>query len=182
MFQINIFTLSQIFTQKILKTGRDVEHLHIYSFLSYQNIKINLTPTVIKRKIFHTILHYVSLIIYQRMLCVKFGWNWDFGSGERFLHCIFTISLLTLFGKECESFHLNKLEFHSHKDVVEIDHLVLSKRWFKIAFSLFSYFLPLEKSVALEGCLVPSLLEIGPLVLEKIFITYFCYFGIIPLW
>ena len=69
------------------------------------------------------------------------------------------------------TFHLNKLEFHSHKDAFCQVWLKLTIWFFRKgclkfvnAFSLFSYFLPLVKSVALEGCLVPSLLEIGPLV------------------
>ena len=64
--------------------------------------------------------------------------------------------------------------------LVEIGQVVLKKKYF-LKFvnvvSLFPYYLPLEKGVALhlneldypspKGCFVPSLVKIGPVVLKK---------------
>ena len=94
--------------------------------------------------------------IHPRILCAKFGWDWLSGSRE-------------------EDF-LN----------------------FVNVFSLFRNYLPLEKDGALhlnelanlnpftQGCFVPSLVEIGPVVLEKkdflISSMYFQYFIIFSQW
>ena len=80
--------------------------------------------------------------------------------------------------------HLNKLESSSPKNALCHIWLKLAlwflRRWFfKFVniFLLFPYYLPLEKGVALhlnnawipitQGCFVPSLFEIGPVVLER---------------
>ena len=79
--------------------------------------------------------------------------------------------------------------------LVEIGSVVLEKRIFNfvIVFSIFRNYLPLEKGGArhlnklepfTQGCFVPSLVEIGPVVLEKTLILsmYFRYFVIISPW
>ena len=80
---------------------------------------------------------------------------------------------------------------------LELSQWFRSRRFFNFVnvFSLFRNYLPLEKGVALHmnkfespspnGCIVPSLVEIGPMVLEKFFLIssmYFSYFVIISHW
>jgi hypothetical protein len=76
---------------------------------------------------------------------------------------------------------LNKLEFHSPKDNLYQVWLNLAgwfwrRRFLKnffSAFSLFRYYIPLERGYPLtwisitQGWFVPSLVKIGPVVLEK---------------
>ena len=79
--------------------------------------------------------------------------------------------------------HLNKLESPLTRDALCQDWLKLAKWFWRIRFLNifniilhFRYYLPLEKGVAIhfnklesptQGCFVPSLVEIGPVVLEK---------------
>ena len=120
------------------------------------------------------------------MNCEKFGWNWPSGSWEEdFFNFVNVFSLFRNYlrlEKGC-ALHLNKLEPPSPKDA-------LCQIWLRLVqwsrrrrflnfvnvFSLFRNYLPLEKGRALhlnnlnplpQGCFVPNLVEIGPVVLEK---------------
>ena len=95
--------------------------------------------------------------------------------------CIFAILLLSSLNQSV-ALHLNKLEFPSPKDACHLN--IFKKILFNIFFyfvnviSLCSIYLPLEKVLALylnktcipftQVCFVPSLVEIGSVVLEKI--------------
>ena len=105
--------------------------------------------------------------------------------------------------EEGGALHLNKLESPSPKEALCLVWLKLAQ-WFwrrrflnfVNAFSLFLTYVPLEKCGALHlnklespfprRCIVPSLVEIGSVVLEKkIFLIssmYFRYFAIISPW
>ena len=70
----------------------------------------------------------------------------------------------------------------------EIGPVVLEKKIFNFIniFSVFYYYLPLEKGVALhltftQGCFVPSLVEIGPVVMEEKTFKYCQYIFTISL-
>ena len=95
-----------------------------------------------------------------------------------FGQCIFTISYLSPFEKG-GAHHLNKLESPSTKDA-------LCQVWLKMVqcfwrrrflnfinvFSEFRNYLPWKRAGSFiwnntQGCFVPSLIEIGPVVLEK---------------
>ena len=96
--------------------------------------------------------------LHPRMLCAKFGWNWPSGSGEDFNF----VNVLLLFCnylplEKGGALHLNKLKSPSPNDA-------LCQVWLKLAqwswrrrflnfvnvFSLFHYYLPLEKGGALH--------------------------------
>ena len=94
----------------------------------------------------------------------------------------FRYSLLSAFGEgRGPSFEQTWISFTQWcfvSSLVETGHVVLEKKTFKISiiFSLFRYYLHLEKGVVLrlnklefpsKGCFVSSLVEIGPLVQEK---------------
>ena len=80
-----------------------------------------------------------------------------------------------------QAYHWNKIESPSPKDVLCYFWLKLAqwfwwRRFFNFVnlFSLFRYYLPLEKGGPftlhlnkLEVCFVPSLVEIGPVILQK---------------
>ena len=80
--------------------------------------------------------------LHQRMLCGKFGWNWPSGSGEEdFLFFnVFSLFRYYLPVEKGWGPHLNELESLSPMDAL----------W---GFT--------------QGCFVASLVEIGPVVLEK---------------
>ena len=75
--------------------------------------------------------------LYSRMLCTKFGWNWQSGSGIedfwKFFPIIFNISLII-------------------------------SPWRRHGFSFVQTWNP-----STQKCFMPSLVEIGPVVLEEIF-------------
>ena len=98
-------------------------------------------------------------------------------------HCIFAISLFSAL-ETGVVLYLNKHDFPSPKDALSQVSLKLvlwfwKRRFFKFVnvFSLFRYFLPLEKGVVLhlnklefpspKDVFVPSLVEIGLVVLKK---------------
>ena len=77
---------------------------------------------------------------------------------------------------ESVALHLNKLESPSPKDALcqvwlKLDQWFWRRRFlnFVNVFSLFRNYLPLEQTWIpfTQGCFVPSLIEIGPVVLEK---------------
>ena len=117
-------------------------------------------------------------------LC-PFGWNWPSGSGEEdFL----ILSMILLFRnylplKKGGALHLNKLESSLPKDTLCQVWLILATwflrgRFFLISSIYFRNYLPylgIEQGPSFEQtwipftqeCFVPSLFEIGPVVLEK---------------
>ena len=130
------------------------------------------------------------------MFCAIFGRNWPNGSGEKALK-IFTIYNFTFFHyylplESGLALHLNKLESPSPKDALCQVCLKLANRfWRRKLINVlnrnlqFHYHLPLEKGVdfhlnklesqsSTQGCFVSRLIEIGPVVLEKI-LKYFQY-------
>ena len=137
--------------------------------------------------------------LYHMMLCDKFGWYWHCGSGDwRFLYFVNAFSLIRNYLplEMGLALHLIKFESTLPKDV-------LCQVWLKMAkwfwrrtilnfvnvFWLLRNYLPLEKGGALywnklespshKGCFVPSLVEIGSVVLEKkIFKFHPCIFTI----
>ena len=144
--------------------------------------------------------------LHPRMLCAKFGWNWLSGSWEEdflILSPYFLLFRNYLSLEKGRVLHLNKLESSSPKDALCQVWLKLAqwflRRWF-LHFvnlcSLFRNYLPMEKGGAhlfeqtwipfTLGCIVPSLVEIGRVVLDKKFFLissiFFCYFVIISPW
>ena len=127
--------------------------------------------------------------IQLRILCSKFGWNWPSGSGEEdfwISSMYFRYFAFISPWKYGEALNLNKLESPSLKDA-----LCICSVWLKLAqwfwrrrflnfFNLFRYFviisqwkgagpLHLEQTWIpyTQGCIVSSMVKIGPVVLEK---------------
>ena len=132
--------------------------------------------------------------LHPRMLCTMFGWNCPSGSGERILN-IFNIILKFCFHLPLDRsvvVHLNKFESPPSKDVLyhlclKLASMVLEKKIFKYFQYNFTILLssPLGEGrgrsfeqiwiPSIQGCFVPSLLEIGLVVLEKKILQYFQY-------
>ena len=92
--------------------------------------------------------------IHPRMICAKSGWNWPSGSNE-FIN-VFPLLHYYLPLEKGVALHLNKLESPSPKDSLCQVWLTLAQ-WFTrffldffIVFSLFRYYLLLEKGVAIH--------------------------------
>ena len=121
---------------------------------------------------------------HPRMLCAKIGWNWLNGSGEEnFLISYFRCFVIIYPCKRARPFFWTNLN-PSTKDALWQVWLKLTQWFWRIrflnfvhVFSLFRNNLPLEKDRALQlkqtripfnqECFVPSLVEIGSVVLEK---------------
>ena len=135
-------------------------------------------------------------LICLRMFCIKLGWNWPIGSWVFFLlrecTCILAISLTSPW-KSVGPFLWTNLNPH-HPSLLEIATVVLEEKILNFVneFSLFRYYLPLEKERGLHlnkidfplpKDFVPNLVEISQVVLEKkifkISLIYFRYFVII---
>ena len=124
---------------------------------------------------------------YPRMLFVKYGWNWPRGSCEDFKNFanVYLVFRNYLPLENGGTLHLNKFEFRSLKNA-------LSQVWLKLAqwfwrrflifkfrqFLLFRNYPPLKRALPvictkliyipfIQGYIVPSLVEIGSVVLEK---------------
>ena len=125
--------------------------------------------------------------LHLRMLCANFGWNWLSGSGEEnFFNFVNVFSLFRNYLplEKSGALHLNKLESPLPKDALCKVWLKLAqwfwRRWFLnvcqciLAFSQLSL-LGKGRGHSFEqtwipftqGCFVPSLVEIGSVVLEK---------------
>ena len=142
--------------------------------------------------------------LHPRMLCAKIVWNWISGSEDFLISSMYFCYFLIISPwKRVGPFIWRKLRSPSPKDDLCLVWLKLAQ-WFwrrrflnfVNAFSLFLNYVPLEKCGALylnrlespfpRRCIVPSLVEIGSVVLErKIFLIssmYFRYFAIISPW
>ena len=123
-------------------------------------------------------------LIHPKMLCTKFGWNCPIGSGVKFLNFVnifFTISLLSTLGKgRCPSFEQTWIPF---------THIALRQVWLKFRpcgsgedlkillknFRYIKIIFPWKRAEPIiwkktwipftQGYFVPSLVEIGPVVL-----------------
>ena len=139
--------------------------------------------------------------LYPRILCVRFGWNWPSGSWVKGLLTV--INVFSLCGKylpleKWKTLKLNKFEFPLPKNPLCPVWLKLAhwfwRRFSKVVniFSICCYYLTLEKGQGpsfernwiplTQGCSVPSLVEIGPVVLENKSSMYFHCVAIISLW
>ena len=113
------------------------------------------------------------------MLCAKFGWNWPSGYWEEdfflFRQCILAIYHPL---EKSGTLHLNKPESPSPKNCAKYgwNWTSCSGEDFVNVILLFRNYLPLEKGGPLiwtnlnlftKGCFVLSLVEIGPVVMEK---------------
>ena len=126
--------------------------------------------------------------LHPRMLCVKFGWNWPRGSGEKDFFLNFVNVYLPFHNyiplEKSGALHLNKLEFPSPRIAMCQDWLKLAT-WFSTrrflnfvnVLSLFCVIISTWKKVGpsfdkiwipfTRECFVPSLVEISPVILEK---------------
>ena len=118
--------------------------------------------------------------LYPRMHCAKFGWNWPSGSGERFSILSMNLCFFVIISPWK---YLKKIESPAPKDAFCNVWLKLAKgfwrrRFFNFVnvFLLFHNYFPRKRAEPFiwttwipctQGCFVPSLLEIGPVVLEK---------------
>ena len=119
------------------------------------------------------------------MLCAKFGWNWPSGSWEedfKLHQCISNIWWLSPLGNRHDpSFVQTQIPFIKGcfvPSLVEIGQVVLERKIFMFS-SIYTILLlsPLGKrwGPSFEqswipftwGCFVPSLIEIGPVVLDR---------------
>ena len=125
--------------------------------------------------------------LYPRMLCAKFGWNWPSGSGqEDFLNFLnaFSLFLNYLPLEKIGALHLNKIESPLPKDALcqvwlKLANWFWKRRFFKFPQCIFTisqlsplwkWWVPSFEQTWIpftQGCFVPSLVEIGQLVLEK---------------
>ena len=118
-------------------------------------------------------------LIYPRMLCTKFGWNWQSGSGEehfKILSMYFSLFHYYLSLEKTGPFiwtHLNP--FYSRMLCSKSGWNWPSDFW-DFIYLLFCYYLPLVKSGSFiwtnlntlhKGFFVPSFVKIGQVVLEK---------------
>ena len=123
--------------------------------------------------------------LHHMMLCEKFGWNWHCGSGDwRFLYCVNAFSLIRNYLPLEMGLALHLIKFES--SLPKLKTFCAKFGWnctsgsgeefflnFVNIFLLFHNYLPLEMGVALylnniESLFFwPSLVEIGPVVLEK---------------
>ena len=135
---------------------------------------------------------WINLIpLHPKMLCVKFGWNWPSGSGEDFFKNF--VKVFMLFRKYLPlenggALHINKFESPPHPPQLKD---ALCQVWLKLAkwfwrrrllnifnkILLFCNYLPLGEGrghsidqtwiPSSQGCFMPSLVGIGPVVLEN---------------
>ena len=123
-------------------------------------------------------------------------------SRRRFLKVVYVLSLCGYYLplEKCIALKLNKFEFPLTKNTLCHAWLKLARRFWRrfskvvYIFSICCYYLPLEKGQGppfeinliplTQGCSVPSLVEIGPVVLEMKSpdSMYFYFVAIIPLW
>ena len=125
--------------------------------------------------------------LHRRMPCAKFGWNWISGSGEedfKILSMYFHYFIIISPWKKGGAFHLKKTwipftQIYLVQSLVEIGPVVLEKKMFKRCQFIFiiSKLSPLWEGLSpsfeqtwipfTQEDFVPSLVEIGPVVLEK---------------
>ena len=123
--------------------------------------------------------------VHQRMFCVKFGWNWPSGSGEQ--NFIYFVNVFSLFlsylpleksgpfiWTNLNPLHLSMLcaKFDWNwpsgfgEDFLNLSmyfcYIVIIYPWKAWALSYEQTWIPFT-----QGCFLPSLVEIGPVVLEK---------------
>ena len=120
--------------------------------------------------------------MHPRMHCGRFGWNWPSGSGEEDFYILLFRNHLPL--EKGRALHLYKLQCPSPKDVLchvwlKLNLWFLRIRFFLISSMYFYYFtiISLGKGWGpsfeqtwnpfTQGWIVPSLVEIDPVVLEK---------------
>ena len=129
--------------------------------------------------------------LHPRMLCAKFNWNWLSGSGEEdFFNFVNVFSLFCHYLplEKGGALHLNKLKSNLNPLHPKMLFAKFGWNWlrgsgkedffkFVNVFSLFCNYLPLKKERGpsfeqtwipfTQGCFVPSLVEIGPVVQEE---------------
>ena len=131
-----------------------------------------------------------------RMFCAKFDWKWPSGSREEDVFLLFHNYLPVEKGV---ALYLKKIEFPSSKNALCQVFLKLDqcfwRRFFFLKFSMYLYYFtsisPLRRAWSFiwtnlnpwvpftQGCSVPSLVEIGSVVLDKKFSIFFYYLAII---
>ena len=124
-------------------------------------------------------------LLHPKMICEKFGWNWPSGSGEEdflnlsmFFRNFIIISSWKRRGRSFEQTQTPSIQ-KCVPSLVETAPVFLDRKIFKICWCIFgiSKLFPLKKmrgpsfeqtwiSFA-QGCSVPSLVEIGSVVLKK---------------